>query len=151
MRRFIHPFLAMSVLVASGCYTYVPLDLDQARPEGRVKVQVTEGEASRLLTFVDPRARTVTGSIVEVGRDSLTMVVEAPVAFQQVAIPRRAIEEVQGHAFNTRKSLVFAGAMVGIATYVGLKGVHGGGSVPPGDGGGTAEALIPVFSFSFPF
>lgn len=148
-RRYL-PIL-MVALATGGCYNYVSTDLPAIEPPEHVRLRLTETGVSGLLAFADARSSSVSGRILAVSPDSVTVVLRTPVAYREAQIPRSAIVEVQERRLDKKKSfLLSAGAVaaVGIAAYLGFEGKN---NVPPGEGGEPPEARIPLVRFNLPF
>jgi len=153
------PVLLLAV-VASGCFSYVPVSLSEVSPGQEVRLRLTAEEAARYpdLRLRDPRL--MEGTLVE-ATDGV-VVVEASIGtgdatrgtrifVQQVPVSRSGILEVELREINkARTGLLIAGGGAVITAVVIEAG--GGFGRREGPGGEIPEARrIPLVSFSLPW
>lgn len=141
---------ALGVLLATGCYSYAPVELSEIQPEQTVRMGLSDAELVRLRAFSDPREGTVSGSFVSAGRDSISLVVRTPLAYQQVSIPRSSILESHVRRADPTRNLIVSGALVGAIGLAAYLGFEGRGGEKAGPGPQPDETLVPLFTFGLP-
>lgn len=142
--------LALTALVATGCYTYVPTDVSDIQPSQTVRLSVDDAELTRLRAYADARQGTVSGEFVAVGPEAVSMVVRTPLAFQQVEIPRSSIVEASVRRADPTRNLIVSAAIVGAIGAAAYFGFEGRGGEQGGPGPQPEDALIPLFTFGLP-
>lgn len=141
---------ALGVALISGCYAYVPTDVTEIQPSQVIRVQLTDAELTRLRAFADGRGGTVSGEFVSAGRDSVSLVVRTPLAYQQVAVPRSSIIEASVRRADPKRNLLVSAALVGAVGVAAYLGFEGRGGDKPGPGPQPDESLVPLFTFGLP-
>jgi len=145
----------LSALAASfvlgGCFSYRPAEVSQVEPSSRIRVSLADQEFPRLRAYLDARQGTVSGEFVGYESDSLTMVVETPISFQEISIARSSVLQVEQREVNQLRSvLISAGIIggVGLLAYLGFDG-RGGELARPGPQ--PEDSWLPLFSVGLPF
>jgi len=147
--RSLAPLLA--VLLA-GCHHYAPADLATLAPQEHVRVMLGQAELSNFLAYADARSGSVAGRFVSETADSVTMVVQTPLAYSQVSFPRSSVIQVQRRKVDNRRSFIFSAAAVGFVGVLAYRGFSGEANpFVGGDSEGGDSALIPLFSLGLPF
>lgn len=149
--RTLRVLLPVAALLLSGCHYYAPTDVSALRSAAHVRVEVTDEEASRLLSFVDARKRTVSGEFVAAEGDSVKVIVRTPLSYQPVMIPRSGIVSVAERHVDKKKSFIFSAASVGVVGTLAVLGFEGRNNPIGGDGDTGDASLIPLFSIGLPF
>ncbi len=146
--------LAGVLVMAAGCYTYAPIEMNQVTPEMEVRARLTPPQAESLGEAVPIEDRLLQGEVLEADQAGLTLLVPVVSAIQRgraeslgqrLRLPTDGIIELELRKLDrTRTSvLTIAGAVItGFVLYKSLQG--GGGGAPPGPGGSTSDALIPI-------
>jgi len=144
--------LALSAsFVMGGCFSYRPTDVSQVEPSSRIRVSLADQEFPRLRAYLDARRGTVSGEFVGYQSDSLTMVVETPISFQEISIARSSVLQVEKREVSRgRSALITAGIIggIGLLAYLGFDG-RGSELVRPGPQ--PEDSWLPLFSVGVPF
>lgn len=138
------------VLLSSGCVSYAQTSVAELAPTDRVRIELDDSELPRLLEYVDDRSRSVSGNFVREAGDSVVVVVRAPGAFAQVAIPAAAIVSVERGEVSAAKNIVGSLVIVGGVAVVAVAGFDGGGRDGPDPGDGTEEFRAGSLLFRLP-
>lgn len=143
----------LALALASGCYTFAPARMQDARPDQAVRVRLAPAGAVRLADFADPETRTVQGRMVEFSGDSLLLLVPShtelrgtrvETLFQRVQVGRDEVLELELRYLDRPRTYLVTGlAAVAVGAFAldRLAGRGGSDVVPPG--GGPNDALIP--------
>lgn len=145
------PLFLVVLFAASGCTSYQLAEISSLQPSDHIRLELDQAELGRLLAFVDPAKRTVSGRFVNRMADSVTIVVETPTTFMQVSVPRSSILQTSRRVLDNRKSFFVSVLVVGAAAALALVGFEGGGEDSFGDDTGIDETLIPLLGFRIPF
>lgn len=149
------PALA-AILSTTACYTYTPIDAARVQPGTNIRARITAETADRLEPLLGTQdARLLTGMLIQSADD--TLIVQVPTTVrttvgsavrtlqQRVSIPRAGILELeQSRLDRTRTTAITVAGVVAVAAVVAKISVEGGGTLPPGGGGGP-ELRFPVF------
>jgi hypothetical protein len=143
----------MVVLLAAGCYAYVPVEIDQLRPDHDVRARISAEHARELDPVLMRDARVVEGRVVEIDQDLL---IQVPVVSefrgtavqtlsQRVRVPFNEIGAVELRSLDrTRTGLLVGGGLaVTLALLVHALTGEGGGDTRPTPPP-PAEAHVPV-------
>jgi hypothetical protein len=123
-------------IAAAGCYQYVPIRLEAARPNEDVRVRVTEPAAARLLQDFGAFTTELDGQLASAGSDSVSISVAIGREYrgmtldstsQVVRLSRADLVDVRRRTFS-RSRTVLAGALA-----IGAFGVLVGTVVQMGD------------------
>jgi hypothetical protein len=152
--------LVLSLLLASGCYSYVPARMESVEPGQAVRVRLSLEEAERLEPVRRTSARVMDGVVLS--RSDSELLVETPVGrldprqgtrplHQRVNVPLLEIRDVElRERDNFKTGAILGGAALVVAVGV-TAALKGGGGTRPVDGEGPAESWIPLFfRFSVP-
>jgi hypothetical protein len=155
-------FRAFALLcLATGCYTYAPVDPAAVRPGTGVRARVSGAAADRLAPLLGTGdARLLSGQLVDVRADTLIVqvptVVQAAVGssletlHQRLSIPRSDLLELETRRLDRVRTGLAAGSAVVIigGAIIGAINADRGSDRGPGDGGGN-EARLPLIGFRF--
>lgn len=151
--------LLAALLVAPGCYTFIPSSPQEIAPGQDVRVRLTAEAASdyRDLRLANPRF--LEGTFLERTTDQLRL--EATVGMgsdvrgsraliQQIDVPMAGVLEVELKELNVfRTGALIAGG--GVALLAIVLSADGNGGSEDGPGGGNPEARrLPLLRFSLP-
>jgi len=156
------PALALSTLLSTGCFRYVPVTLETA-PQGQdVRVLVTRQGAAELREIIDVPGEvpSLTGRLEALeGRDVLLRV---PVGQRQagfhtvsldqtIRVPAGEILLIERREFDRGRTALLVGGAVAASTFiiVSIMQAFGGDTSDPGDPG-APESRIPLPFFSVP-
>lgn len=147
LRSLLLVFMALS----TACVSYTATDVSQVSPQDKVRLELDAEQVNELITFVDPATRSVTGRVVNLSADSISIALRTPAAFTQVSIPRRSIVATHVGLADTKKNLLVSAVIVGAVAFLAVKGFEGNDHLPTGDGGGIDETRVSLFGFRIPF
>jgi hypothetical protein len=165
MRTSLHPnersssararqaLLVLALLLASGCYSYVPARVESVEPGQAVRVRLSPEEAERLEPVRMTNARVMDGVVLN--RSDSELLVETPVGrldprqgtrplHQRVNVPLVEIRDVELRERDNVKTGAILGGAALVAAVVVTAALKGGGGTRPVDGEGPAESWIPV-------
>jgi hypothetical protein len=143
----------LSLLFASGCYSYMPASLENIEPGQAVRVRLTPEEADRLQSVRQTDSRVMDGVVVN--RSAGELLVETPVGrldpmggtrvlVQRIDIPLgeiRDIERRQRDRFKTGVAIGGVALVVGVGVVAALQG---GSGRRTGEDPGPDESRSPV-------
>ena len=133
---------ACAIVLAAGCYEYVP------PPEGRpatgrdVRVQLTDAGTAAVAPVVGPRVVAVDGRLTAISDSALTLAatgttkengVEDLWRGEQVIVPRAYVASVAQRAFSRRRTVT--ASVIGLALTAGAYALIGPGGVSGSAGG----------------
>jgi hypothetical protein len=146
MGRPLHLLGLLTLLPATGCYSYQTIRMESVRPDLDVRLHVTAEAAGHVATVLGYLTEDVSGTVVSVARDTLMLSVATPVApesrtiqvlHQQLDLPVSQVIEVQQRRFSRGKTYacvagaVAAGAGLAVWGFSGFLGSRGGETTPP--------------------
>jgi hypothetical protein len=132
MRKFVAATTGV-VFFASGCMGYVPISPGVAPPSGTVRVSLTDAAHAETIGVLGSQVASVEGEVRAINDSSVTIAVSevARTAADDerffggaVVIPSRYIRTFERKHVQVGRSLLIAGALVGVAIWVGSQG-HG--------------------------
>ena len=146
--------LVSSLLLVSGCYSYVPANMGQIEPGQAVRVRLTPEEADRLEPVRLTDSRVLDGLVVN--RSASELLVEAPIGrldpmggtrtlIQRISLPLGEIRDIERRERDRLKTGAAIGGValvVGVGVFAALKGGSGRRS---GEEPGPAESRSPVY------
>ena len=112
------------LLLAAGCYVYVPVPASSAEPGRVIRASLTEGAAADLTPVLGPGVQELEGLLVEREDSTLTILVESYRSAQlgewrgytqPIHLPAGRIATLEQKRFALGRSLVFSAAMLGVA------------------------------------
>jgi len=151
--------ILLALALASGCYTFAPARMQDARPDQSVRVRLAPAGAVRLADFADPETRSVQGKMVELSGDSLLLLVPShtelrgtrvETLFQRIQIGQEEVLELELRNLDRPRTYLVTGMValaVGAFALDRLSGKGGSEVVTPG--GGPNDALIPSVRIPF--
>ncbi len=130
-----------------GCYTYVPVEIDQAPLQSEVRAVLSTAGEINLRERVGILGGRLEGELVERTADQLMIAVQTAGAFtsstgeklvQRVDIPRADVLLVEVREPSTPKTVGLLAGAVGVVTTLAIVTFNadrnpGGGNLPPGD------------------
>lgn len=135
-------------LSTTACYSYTTVQT--APPPGtQVALEVTDEGRVALRDKIGPGVVRLEGTMA--GVDSSGLLVDAQAVRQvkgyisdlggvRVTLPRQYVTRIDERRFNTSRTLIVAGAIVGVvAAFILAKGFGGRGTPPEGTGGGGPD------------
>jgi hypothetical protein len=138
--------LGASVALLDACYSYVPLKVPEPQPGMRITAQLTDSATASLGAYVGRNAASVSGRVVGVNGDDLTMSVtsvqtrDGQVSYwkgENVSLPRSFVAGIRERRL-AKGSTVLMGGLVAGGLFVlidalagGLFGSEAGGPPPP--------------------
>lgn len=152
MRRLL---LSICCLLLGGCYSYQPIQLEEARPGEDVRVRLSAAESQRLFDESGFDVRLVTGDFVE--RDGDRILVSTPSAIastgsasrrlqQRVGISTVGIVEIERKRFDKFRTGIVIGAGAVAVSAVVIAAFNDDGS-PSNNPKPNPDAIrIPVWS-----
>lgn len=129
-----------------ACYSYRPASIPEVSPEQTVRVRLAPGEAGRLSEYVRAESRTMDGTFLEEGRDSVMMEVASfselegtrvQTFRQRVNIARAGILDVELKELDRPKTYLVTGLAAAVAVFVAIDKLTG-------NGGGDTNRPVPV-------
>lgn len=145
------PLLFVVLFAAAGCASYQPAEISSLRPQEKIRLELEQTELARLIAFVDPATRSVSGRFVNEIGDSVAIIVETPLSYMQVSVPRSSIVQTRRRVVDNRKTFMFSALMVGGVAALAVVGFEGAGSDPAGEDPGVDQTKIPLLGFRIPF
>jgi len=152
---------ALSVLGMAGCYSYLPSSLVEVGPDQDVRARLAPEEAARLEDFVRGDTRSLEGTIVEQGPDSVLLLVEThselrgvrvETLHQRLQVARSQILDLEVKRLDRGRTYLMTGAGVGAIAWLTVRGIFGnGGSSTEDPGTDPDETRIPFLSVRLPF
>ncbi len=144
------------LLGVTGCFHYVPMNLDEVTPAQEVRVRVSLAEAERIEELLprggDPRV--VEGRVAEILRETLYMDVAVATEVwgtrvesfnQRLDLPFAGILEVDRKELSRgRTAALVVGGVALLGSFVAIKVIDSGGGGNPPDGPGPVENRIPI-------
>ena len=143
--------LFVPLFAAAGCASYQPADISSLQPQEKVRLELEQNELARLIAFADPATRSVNGRFVNEIGDSVAIILQTPLSYMQVSVPRSSIVETRRRVVDNRKTFAFSALMVGGVAVLAAVGFSGGGSDPAGEDPGVDQTRIPLLGFRLPF
>ena len=146
--------------VATGCYTYTPVQPTSVTPGAGVRARVSASAAERIAPLVGVNdARLLTGTFV--GTDAAGFLVEVPTTSQvgtagsfqslaqRISIPRGDLLELETRTLDRTRTAVVVGGVAIIAgsTAAAILRANAGSERPPG--GTSTDTKIPVLRWRF--
>lgn len=144
----------LTLLVAAAlpaCYSYVPASFPDVSPAQTVRVRLAPAEAGRLSEYVKAESRTMDGTFLEEGADSVMMEVASFSELegtrvrtfrQRVNIARSGILDVELKELDRPKTFLVTGLTAAVAVFLAidkLTGQSGSETQPPGPGPNDAR------------
>jgi len=154
--------LAAGLLMATGCYSYVPTRLESVQPGDPVRITVSLEEVERLEAVRLTSSREIDGTVVR--SDGNTLLIDTPVGrldpltggrsfMQRLDVPVGEIRDIeQRKRDNIRTALAIGSLAVasGVVIYTTLEGGFGSQN-PPGEAP-QEDRRFPLFlRFNLPF
>jgi hypothetical protein len=145
--------LVVSGLISSGCYSYVPVRMEQIEPGEAVRLRLSPEEADRLQTVRLTDSRMMEGLVVN--RSAAELFLETPVGrldpmagtrtlIQRINVPLGEIRDIERRQHDRFKTGVAIGG-VAIVVVVGVvAAIQGGSGRRSGDDPGPDESRSPV-------
>jgi hypothetical protein len=135
-------------LVASGCYSNVPIQLSTAQPSTKLVVALTDAGSDSLARYLGPGVETVSGKLLQNGEDGISLAVsnvtmrsgaEQFWKGETVALPKYSIGTVQERKLSKPRTALLSAAIVVAAFTVKLSGVGSSNSGKGSGGGGHTQ------------
>jgi hypothetical protein len=142
MKRIGGLTLLIAVMLPA-CYSYVPASFPDVAPAQTVRVRLAPAEAGRLSEYVKTESRTMDGTFLEEGTDSVMLEVASfselegtrvQTFRQRVNVARSGILDVELKALDRPKTYLVTGLAAALAVYVAidkLAGHSGSDTQPP--------------------
>lgn len=144
----------LATLASGGCYAHAPLAMESAEPAQEVRVELTEAGEVRVRRLMELEGPTLSGRVVEVGRESL--LVEVPigmrrdhlhsrVVYQPLELRREELARLELRRLDHARSAGVAAVLaIGVASVIRMMGGegYGTGTTQPVDP--APKATIPV-------
>lgn len=147
--------LAVAALLLSGCYTYVPAELETVPPGREVRVQLTRRATAELPVQLPVNGPTLNGELMRKNADRFTIRVpirdtssgiDGDGLKQDILIPTDAILEIQRREFDGLATGLLVAGAVGAATSLILLIMDSSGSPPPDLGDPPQQMRGPILS-----
>lgn len=156
----------IAALLSSGCFTYVPAELETLAPEGEARLELTRVGFAQLPEIPNHPGPDLAGTVVR--RDGAQLLFRVPVTIrsngmvtgtvdQDVTIPAADILRIERRHFSRRRTAVVI--LGGIGAAIGVSQAFGSGGPPSGEdpgkpideeaGSRALVASIPLFSLFF--
>lgn len=156
------PAVALSTVLLSGCFSYVPTALDVTPAGEEVRLLVTRQGAAELaqVTDVSTEVPTLRGTVLE--REPETLMLRVPVGQRQmgfhtasldqtIRVPVGEILQVERRELDTGKTALLIGGALGASAFVIFSIMEAFGESPtPGDPTPPEESRIPIPFLSVP-
>ena len=154
----VRPALAATLLVLSGCFSYIPARPGEVEPGLDVRARVSPTAGARIAPLLGATdARRLDGKLITNGAD--TIIVEVPTVMldnrefgrtpnQRISIPRGDLIELEVRKMDRWRTMGIVGGaavVLGVALTKALKGEAGKEPLP---GGGGTDAI--VFRIAWP-
>jgi hypothetical protein len=142
--------LLLVTTLSTACYRYSTTQVDSVMPRAQVRARITDSEAERLAPLLGRSLRSLHGTVITSGGDSLLLEVPATgdralaggtiqPLHQRVAISRSGIQELERKQLNRSGTFALIGAGAIAVGYVLLRALDVIGGPPPPDGGVPPE------------
>jgi len=127
----------VTLLIAAAlpaCYSYVPASFPEVSPAQTVRVRLAPAEAGRLSEYVKAESRTMDGTFLEEGADSVMMEVASfselqgtrvQTFRQRVNIARSGILDVELKELNRPKTYLVTGLTAAVAVFIAVDKLAG--------------------------
>jgi hypothetical protein len=111
---------ALSAVLATGCYSYLPIESDAMAVGSRVRIVAASGESIRPRSFAGEPLHgawsSAEGVLSQIGTDTLALLAPRLVARShdwepgsEIMVPREAGQRVQRHQFDTGRTVLAFG------------------------------------------
>lgn len=147
---------ALMAAVSLGCYSYVPVPMDQVSVGLRARARLSPDEATRLAPVIGREDRLVEGQVIEASEQRLLLAVPTATAVrgmsaeqfhQRIELPRTGILELEQRQFSRIKTgfaIGGAAVVVGAALVAAFKAIdRNTGEDKPG----PDNIVVPVLRF----
>lgn len=146
MRRSHQLLGLLTLLPATGCYSYRTIPIEDVRPDLAVRLHVTAQAAGHAAAVMGYLTEDLSGTVVSVERDTMLLTVATPTApearsiqvlYQRLDLPVSQVVVVQQRIFSRGKTyacvagLLAAGAVATVGAFSGFLGSKGGEATPP--------------------
>ncbi len=159
MRNTVRMILGASLLLAGGCYRYVPVEMDAVPPGAEVQAHLTGDGIEAMQGELGPNVTFLKGPLVS--WDEEGMGVSAGLFLQREGYPGTTMTEtiqllphhvarVELRELDGLRTAGFTAALLGAAAVAIIAPNHiGGSSEDPGEGGGPNPEASIIFRFFF--
>lgn len=151
--------LVVAFLLLSGCYRYLPTDLQGIAPGGEVRVQVSRRALVDLPEEIPSAEGTLQGQLLGFAADSLRLRVPVTARIQgphrvaiaqEIRVPVAEVLDVTRREFNGAGTALAVAGGAGAATALVLLIMEASGRAPGDDGPPPDQIRIPLLSVTFP-
>ena len=137
--------LCSAVFLLCGCYASFPIEMAQAKPGDKLRVELTDAGSDSLARYLGPGVQTVDGKLLRssdtevslgVTQISMRSGIDQYWKGEAVVLPKYSLATVQERKLSKPRTFLLAGAIIVALASVKLSGVGGSSGSRVNHGGG---------------